>query len=132
MKSKGTVRQVAGKSEEQNPRGTMTIGIDLGDQFSHYCVLHKNGEAIEEGRIRTTPEALTKHFQGSQPARIAIEAGTHSGWVSRLLEGFGHEVLVANPRELPGISHSHKKNDAVDAEKLGGSGIAASAKRTVG
>jgi transposase len=118
MKSKSTVRRVARKREERESPTTMTIGIDLGDRFSHYCILHPNGEIIEEGRISTTSEALTKHFQDRKPARLALEAGTHSGWVSRLLEGFGHEVLVANPRKLPGISHSNKKTDRADAEKL--------------
>jgi transposase len=32
--------------------------------------------------------------------RIAIEAGTHSPWVSRVLEECGHEVLVANARKI--------------------------------
>ncbi len=116
MKSQDAVRQIARKRGDQ--KLTMTIGIDLGDRFSHYSLLHQNGEVVEEGRIHTTPEALTKHFAGREAARFAIEADTHSGWVSRLLQGFGHEVLVANPREIPGITHSNKKNDAVDAEKL--------------
>ncbi len=32
-----------------------TVGIDLGDQWSRYCVLDQEGEAIEEGRLKTTP-----------------------------------------------------------------------------
>ena len=59
-----------------------TIGIDLGDQWSHYCVLNESGEIVEEGRFRTTPEALTKHFDGLEKARIAMEAGTHSIWIN--------------------------------------------------
>jgi transposase len=50
--------------------------------------------------------------------RIAIEAGAHSPWVSRLLEGCGHEVLVANPRKLRLIYGEGRKTDGLDAENL--------------
>jgi transposase len=55
---------------------------------------------IEEGRLRTTPEAFRRRFTSEQPMRITIEAGTHSPWASRVLEECGHEVLVANARKL--------------------------------
>jgi transposase len=55
---------------------------------------------IEEGRLRTTPEDLRRRFSSEQSLRIAIEAGTYSPWVSRVLEECGHEVLVANPRKI--------------------------------
>lgn len=42
------------------------MGIDLGDQWSRYCVLDEEGEAVEEGRFKTTPGALTKHFADSE------------------------------------------------------------------
>jgi transposase len=75
-----------------------TVGIDLGDQWSRYCVLDGEGEVIEEGRFKTAPGALTKHFADSERMRIALEAGTHSLWVSEHLRQLGHEVLVANAR----------------------------------
>ena len=82
---------------------SMTLGIDLGDKYSYLCFLDtESGEVLEEGRLRTTPEALRRRFSSEQqPLRIAIEAGTHSSpWVSRVLEEeCGHEVLVANPRK---------------------------------
>jgi transposase len=79
---------------------SMTVGIDLGDKYSYLCLLDTDsGEVIEEGRLRTNPEALRRRFSSEQqPLRVAIEAGTHSPWVSRVLEECGHEVLVANPR----------------------------------
>jgi transposase len=95
-----------------------TLGIDLGDKWSRYCMIDSDGELIEEGRVKTTPGAFEKHFAGPVRARIAIEAGTHSLWVSEQLTELGHEVLVANPRELRGISHSSRKSDIQDAEKL--------------
>jgi len=95
-----------------------TIGIDLGDRWSHYCVLSEDGEIVEEGRFRTTPASLARHFDDLAPARIAMEAGTHSIWISEQLKEFGHEVIVANVRELHAICRNDRKSDRVDAEKL--------------
>jgi transposase len=79
----------------------MTVGVELGDKYSHLCLIDtQSGESMEEGRLRTTPEAFRRRFSSGQPLRIAIEAGTHSPWASRILEGCGHEVLVANARKL--------------------------------
>jgi hypothetical protein len=79
----------------------VTAGLDIGDKYSYLCLIDtQSGQVIEEGRLRTTPEAFRRRFASEQPMRIAIEAGTHSPWVSRLLEGCAHEVLVANARKL--------------------------------
>jgi transposase len=86
------------RSKEQ-PK--MTAGLDLGDKYSYLCLIdQQSGEIMEEGRLRTTPEALRRRFASEQPMRIAIETGIHSPWVSRLLEERSHEVLVANARKL--------------------------------
>lgn len=105
-------------SKEGQTRTGLTIGIDLGDQWSRFCVLDGEGEITGEGRVRMTPAALRTQFEGYEATLIAIETGAQSGWVSRLLESLGHTVLVANAREVKAISGSHKKNDRVDAEKL--------------
>jgi transposase len=79
----------------------MTAGLDLGDKYSYLCLIdQQSGEVIEEGRLRTTPEAFRRRFASERPLRIAVETGTHSPWASRLLEKCGHEVLVANARKL--------------------------------
>jgi transposase len=96
----------------------MTIGIDLGDVWSHYCTLNEDGEVIDRGRFRTSPKGVEKWFIDVPPARVAMEAGTHSIWISEHLQELGHEVIVANVRELRAISHSDRKSDQVDAEKL--------------
>ncbi len=94
--------------------------MDLGDKYSYLCLIDTgSGEVIEEGRLRTTPEALRRRFASERPPmRIALETGTHSPWVSRLLEGLGHEVLVANARKLRLIYSNKRKTDEVDAENL--------------
>ena len=104
--------------KHSRPRPAVTVGIDLGDRFSHYCVLNEYSEVIEEGRMATTRAALEKHFRGEGRQRIAVECGTHSAWVSQLLEGMGHEVVVANARKIRAITGSESKNDRNDAEKL--------------
>src|SRR5215216_6883229 len=103
-------------------RGTpmVTAGLDLGDKYSYLCLLDiQSGEVLEEGRVRTTPEAFRQRFDSEQqPLRIAIEVGTHSPWVSRLLEELGHEVLVANARKIRLIYANRRKTDKLDAENL--------------
>ena len=97
----------------------MTAGLDIGDNYSYLCLIdQQSGEVVEEGRLRTTPEALRRRFTSEQPLRIAMEAGTHSPWVSRLLEECGHEVLLANARKLRLIYANKRKTDEVDAENL--------------
>jgi transposase len=97
----------------------MTAGLDIGDKYSYLCFIDReNGEVVEDGRLRTTPEALRRRFASEQPMRIAIEAGTHSPWVSRLLEECGHEVLVANARKTRLLYANRRKTDEVDAENL--------------
>jgi len=95
-----------------------TVGLDLGDRFSHYCILNAHGEVIEEGRIATTEKGLRQQFANVPRQRIALECGTHSPWVSRRLQQWGHQVIVANPRAVPSITHSVSKNDRHDAEQL--------------
>jgi transposase len=96
----------------------LTIGLDLGDRYSRVCVLDGGGVVIEEGRVATTEVALRQRFAGMGRARVVLEVGTHSPWVSRLLEGLGHEVISANPRRLRLIYDNDRKSDRVDAEYL--------------
>src|SRR5829696_3031555 len=97
----------------------LTAGLDLGDNYSYLCLIDsESGEVIEEGRMRTTPETFRRRLASEQPLRIAIEAGTHSPWASRVLEECGHEVLVANARKLRLIYANKRKTDEVDAENL--------------
>jgi len=100
-------------------RPQTTAGLDLGDKYSYLCLIdQQSGEIMEEGRLCTTSEALRRRFASERPLRIAIETGTHSPWVSRLLEECGHEVLVANARKLRLIYSNKQKTDEVDAENL--------------
>ncbi len=94
------------------------IGLDLGDKWSRYCVLDSAGVIVDENRVRSNQEALEEKFRSLPSIRIVIETGTHSPWVSRLLEGVGHSVVVANARKLRMIYESDRKNDRLDARML--------------
>ena len=98
----------------------MTAGLDLGDRYSYLFVLdNQSGQMIEEGRLRTIPDDFRRRFDSAERMKIAIEVGTHSTWISRLLlEECGHEVLIANPRKTRPIYADRRKTDKLDAQKL--------------
>lgn len=96
----------------------MTVGFDLGDRRSAVCILDGDGVVQERATISTTEQGLRTYFESRPSSRIALEAGTHSPWVSDLLRSFEHEVIVANPRKLSLISENNNKTDLVDAELL--------------
>ena len=96
----------------------LTIGLDLGDRNSWYCVMDETGQIQLEQRVRTTMKALREVFGIMPRSRIALEIGTHSPWISRLLRELGHEVIVANARKVRLIGESRKKDDRLDAQTL--------------
>ena len=97
----------------------LTIGLDLGDLNSWYCVLNEAGQVQQEQRVRTHANALREVFGAMPRGRIALETGTHSPWISRLLNELGHEVIVAHARKVRLIGESRKKDDRLDARHLG-------------
>lgn len=96
----------------------LTVGVDLGDQWSNYCILGLSGETLAEGLFRTRKQEVSEFFQCLAISRVVIEVGTHSAWVREIIAGFGHEVFVANPRLMNGSKRRRRKNDRIDAEKL--------------
>jgi len=99
-------------------RGQLTMGLDLGDRSSSYCVLDEAGKIIVEQKLQTTPEAVKQTFGRVPQSRIAMETGTHSPWVSRLLRALGHEVIVAHAQRVRLIVRSRRKDDRLDARTL--------------
>jgi transposase len=126
LKEKLDPKKVAATSAgEEHPRGELrpnldrlTVGVDLGDQWSNYCILGLEGETLAEGQLRTTREDIAEFFQALNAARVIFEVGTHSPWVQEVISGCGHEVLVANPRLMEGSKRRKRKNDRIDANKL--------------
>lgn len=99
-------------------QGTTVVGIDLGDRTSDLCVLGADGEVARRQRVATTEPRLRKVLGAVPAGRVVIEVGTHSPWVSRLVQELGHEVIVANPRKVQLIAQNDAKHDAADAELL--------------
>jgi transposase len=101
----------------------VTAGLDLGDKYSYLCLIDTvSGKVLEEGRLRTTPEAFRRRFDSEQQMTVTIEVGTHLPWVSRVLKECSHKVLVANPRKtrlIYGQGYGQgRKTDKLDAQKL--------------
>lgn len=99
-------------------RDRLTVGVDLGDQWSNYCILGLEGETLAEGQVRTMREDVAEFFRELSAARVIMEVGTHSAWVREVVVSCGHEVLVANPRLMDGTRRRKRKNDRIDAHKL--------------
>src|SRR6202162_4819855 len=96
----------------------LTIGLDLGDRWSFYCVLDEAGQIILEQKLLTTPEAMKQTFGKIPRSLMALETGTHSPWVSRLLTEGGQEVIVAHAQKVQLITKSNRKDDRHDARTL--------------
>jgi transposase len=96
----------------------LTIGLDLGDQTTRYCILDEAGNVVSEEQVPTTKVGLEWLFAKMPASRIAMEVGTHSPWISRCLAGMGHEVIVANAHRVKLITQSVRKNDRIDARQL--------------
>ena len=112
------ISTVAAKASKKISQPKLTVGLDLGDRNSWYCVLDESGQIQREQRVRTNATALREVFGEMPRCRIALEIGTHSPWISRLLRELGHEVIVANARKVRLIGESRKKDDRLDAQTL--------------
>src|SRR5712691_5243522 len=93
--STAAVKQIRNFSQQK-----LTIGLDLGDRSSWYCLLDEAGSVRLEQRVSTTAKAMREVFGRIPRSRIALETGMHSPWVSRLLSELGHEVIVAHARNV--------------------------------
>src|SRR6202041_970295 len=87
----------------------VTIGIDLGDIWSHYCTLSEDGEVVDRGRFRPNPSGVGKRFRDLGPAGVAMEVGTHSIWASEQMRGRGQEGSELRGREVRSISRRPRK-----------------------
>ena len=112
------VSTVAAKQSRKTAEQKLTVGLDVGDRSSWYCVLDECGAVVLEQRLSTAPKAIDKVFGGMPRSRIALETGMHSPWVSRRLSELGHEVIVAHARNVRLIGESRRKDDRLDAQTL--------------
>jgi len=112
------INTVATKQSRNISWQKLTLGLDLGDRNCWYCVVDEAGQIRLEQRVRTNAKALREVFGAMPRSRIALEIGTHSPWISRLLSELGHEVIVANARKVRLIGESRRKDDRLDAQTL--------------
>ncbi len=85
----------------------LTIGVDLGDRWSFYCVLDEAGKIILEQKLPTTPEAMKQTFGKIPRSLIALETGTHSPWVKPAVNGAGTRS-DRGARTKSGIDHQEQ------------------------
>jgi len=97
---------------------SFTVGLDVGNRLIELCLIDANAAVVERDRIPTTSAAVQERFEAMPSARICLEVGVDSAWISRLLTKIGHEVLVANARTIALIHKSNRKTDRSDAEAL--------------
>ena len=109
---------VATKRKQIFKEKQLTIGMDLGDRFTYSCILDEAGEVMVEQKLATTKQAIKQVFGRIPRSRVALETGAHSPWVSRLLTGLGHEMIVAHARNVRLIGESSRKDDRLDARML--------------
>lgn len=95
----------------------VTIGLDVGDRTTHFCVL-RDREVVTRGSTKTTRAGLDEALGQFTGARVVLEAGSQSPWMSRHLQGMGFDVHVADPRRVQLISKDPRKTDRRDAELL--------------
>ncbi len=125
LQGKLAVKATSASPAEAGPRGELspnlerlTVGVDLGDQWSHFCILGLQGETLSEGQLPTREAEVKEFFQALPGVRVVMEVGTHSPWMQEVIAGKGHEVVVANPRLMEGSKRRKRKNDRIDAKKL--------------
>ena len=101
--------------KQQHKDSEVTIGLDLGERRHRFCALDGRGEVVEEGSLLNDRASLGRVTARYPGALAVMEAGTHSPWVSRYLEGLGWEVIVSNPRKVRAIYQHERKSDRRDA-----------------
>jgi transposase len=99
-------------------KDNITIGMDLGDKTHIAVVLDGDGNELDIATIVNTKAGIGKYFERYKGSTVVIEAGTHSPWISRLLEQMDCTVYVGNPRKLNFIWDSIDKSDERDARLL--------------
>jgi transposase len=115
---KGLAKEQQKRIRQLAAKGRLTIGLDLGDQTTRYCIVDEEANVVSEEQLPTTRAGLDSLFAKMPASRIALEVGTHSPWVSRHLTSMGHEVIVANSHKVRLITQSVRKSDRIDARQL--------------
>jgi hypothetical protein len=108
-----------GDNRNQDRAGRRIAGADLGGRDSFVCIIDdSSGEVLERATILTGGEAFGEYFARREPMLVALETATHSPWASPAVADAGHEVIVANARQLPLIYGGKQQSHTLDPEWL--------------
>jgi transposase len=102
----------------------ITVGLDVGDKRIHFEVVDAERRTLAKGSFATNRSALEKALEPYPGAKVILEAGSQSPWMSRVLRSQGYDVLVADPRRVELISKDPRKSDRRDAAVLARIGAA--------
>lgn len=97
---------------------SITIGLDLGSRSSQCAVLGEDRKLIEERKLSTNKPSFSRLLARYPGSRVVMEASTPTRWINDLATEMGHEVIIANPRNIPLITKSQRKSDRNDARLL--------------
>jgi transposase len=103
----------------KQPQISTVVGLDVGDKTTHvFAIDFETGEILSDGPVSTTRNGIRRFLGRLERSRVVLEVGSHSRWMSSLLEEMGHEVLVADARKLRMIYADTNKQDRLDARRL--------------
>jgi hypothetical protein len=104
MKKVSTLRA---KQSKNFSRQKLTIGLDLGDRSSWYCVLNEAGEIVLEQRLGTTPKAMQEVLGRGRgrPLDSRRDGGAtgFAAWIRPLRGGGSGRVSLGRWGLVPGL-----------------------------
>lgn len=100
------------------PVSPFTVGLDVGDRRTHFAAVDAARVVKKRGSVKTNRAELEEALSAFPGARVVLEAGSQSPWMSRVLRARGHMVHVVDPRRVQLISKDPRKTDRRDAHTL--------------
>lgn len=107
-----------------SPVSRITVGLDVGDKRIHFEAVDGARQTVRSGSFATSRTELEQALAPFSGAKVILEAGSQSPWMSRVLRAQGYDVLVADPRRVELISKDPRKSDRRDAGMLARMGAA--------
>ena len=94
------------------------VGIDYHKRYSVYCVVDREGEVLERGRIEHfEPEGFVGLVRRWRGCRVVFESSMNWHWLYEILEEevAAEDIKLANPYKTRIIAEAQVKTDKVDA-----------------
>ena len=112
------VSTTAAKQSKNVLQQKLTIGLDLGDRNSWYCVVDEAGQIQMEQRVRTTAKALQEVF-GTMPAQ-SHRAGNRDAFAldQSYTHNFGTRSGGGECAQGAADRREPQESDRLDAQRL--------------